>query len=159
MKSFVRCLVLAGCLGAAGLAATPAHCATPVAAGTIPSDALIRPAEFAAGLESPTARRPLILHVGFRKLFDQAHIPGSEYAGPASDGGGLDALRARVAALPKDAAIVLYCGCCPWSHCPNVGAAFAELRTLGFSRVRVLYMANDFGTDWIDKGYPVAPGR
>jgi hypothetical protein len=27
---------------------------------------------------------------------------------------------------------------------------------MGFSRVKVLYLANNFGADWVDKGYPVA---
>jgi hypothetical protein len=25
---------------------------------------------------------------------------------------------------------------------------------MGFSNVKVLYIANNFGTDWLDKGYP-----
>jgi rhodanese-related sulfurtransferase len=158
MKILVICLVLAGCPGAAGLAATPAVGAAPVAASTIPPAALLQPADLAATLKSRPASLPLILQVGFRKLFDQAHIPGSDYAGPGSDAGGLGSLRMRVATLPKDTAIVIYCGCCPWGHCPNVGAAYAELRALGFGQVKVLYIADDFGTDWIDRGYPVTPG-
>ena len=59
-----------------------------------------------------------------------------------------------VAKQPKDRFIVLYCGCCPWNHCPNVGPAFVRLRDLGFSRVKVLYLPNNFGDDWVAKGYP-----
>jgi thiosulfate/3-mercaptopyruvate sulfurtransferase len=54
---------------------------------------------------------------------------------------------------------VLYCGCCPWSHCPNVHTAYQELQALGFTSVKVLYIADDFGTDWVDKGYPTAKGE
>ena len=29
---------------------------------------------------------------------------------------------------------------------------------MGFRNVRVLYIANNFGVDWLDKGYPVSKG-
>jgi hypothetical protein len=91
-------------------------------------------------------------------MFAQAHIPGAEYAGPGSQTEGLDLLRSRVASLPRSTFIVIYCGCCPWKKCPNMGAAFAALQKLGFLNVKALYIAKDFGTDWIDKGYPVTKG-
>jgi len=68
-------------------------------------------------------------------------------------------LQARVAPLPRKSFIVLYCGCCPWVRCPNVGPAFKLLRDLGFTNVKVLYLANNLGTDWVDKGYPVERGQ
>jgi len=68
-------------------------------------------------------------------------------------------LRKRVKSLPHTQAIVLYCGCCPWSHCPNIRPAFKELSAMGFSNVKVLYVANNFGTDWVDKGYPTVKGE
>jgi hypothetical protein len=30
---------------------------------------------------------------------------------------------------------------------------------MGFSNVKVLYIPDNFGTDWVDKGYPVAKGE
>jgi rhodanese-related sulfurtransferase len=33
------------------------------------------------------------------------------------------------------------------------------LRALGFTNVKVLYIADNFGTNWVDKGYPVAKGE
>jgi len=54
---------------------------------------------------------------------------------------------------------VLYCGCCPWNRCPNVGPAFSKMREMGFSNVKVLYLADNFGTNWVEKGYPVEKGR
>jgi hypothetical protein len=30
---------------------------------------------------------------------------------------------------------------------------------MGFSNVKVLYVANNFGTDWVDKGYPTVKGE
>lgn len=128
-------------------------------AASIPAADLIQPADLAANLKGASTPKPLLLQVGFRKLYTQAHIPGSEYAGPASDEAGLQLLRSRVAKLPKDSSIVIYCGCCPWENCPNIAAAYDALHALGFSRVKVLYVADNFGTDWVDKGYPVAKGE
>ena len=130
-----------------------------LAAATIPTANLIQPAELAAVLLGKAASRPLILQVGSRTLYEQAHIPGAEYVGAASDADGLRALRERVARLPRDTAIVNYCGCCPWTRCPNMGAAHEALRALGFAQFKALHIANDFGRDWVDKGYPVARNR
>jgi thiosulfate/3-mercaptopyruvate sulfurtransferase len=127
--------------------------AAPVPAASIPGASLIQPAELAAQLRS-SAPKPLILQVGFRALYDSAHIPGAEYAGPAREEEGLRHLRERVASLPRDTAIVIYCGCCPWGHCPNIAAAYGTLRQLGFTHVEALYVADNFGSDWVDKGYP-----
>jgi thiosulfate/3-mercaptopyruvate sulfurtransferase len=129
------------------------------AAASIPAVDLLEPEAFAKSLQSPSAPRPLILQVGFRTLYVQAHIPGSEYAGPTGQDPGLKVLRDRVAKLAKDAPIVLYCGCCPWSRCPNIAAAYDALRGLGFSHVKVLHIDEDFGANWADKGYPVAKGE
>jgi len=127
-------------------------------AASIPSAALVQPADLAADLKNASRPKPLVLHVGFRILYTQAHIPGSEFVGPASEESGLQLLRNRVAKLPKDTAIVIYCGCCPWSDCPNIAAAYDALHALGFKQVKALYIADNLGTDWIDHGYPIAKG-
>jgi thiosulfate/3-mercaptopyruvate sulfurtransferase len=113
------------------------------------------PEELAQLLRSPAAEKPAIFNVGFRVLFAQAHIPGSELAGPGKDQTGLDALRKAVSALPKSKPIVLYCGCCPWERCPNLEKPWRQLVTAGFTHVKVLYIPKSFGQDWVQKGYPV----
>jgi hypothetical protein len=30
---------------------------------------------------------------------------------------------------------------------------------MGFSKLRALYLADNFGKDWADKGYPVVTGQ
>ncbi len=127
-------------------------------AASIPQADLVQPADLAATLKTASAPQPLILQVGFHTLYQQAHIPQAEYVGAASEAAGLAQLRARVAKLSKDSAIVLYCGCCPWSHCPNIAAAYDVLRGLGFTRVKVLYIADNFGDNWVNQGYPVVKG-
>jgi rhodanese-related sulfurtransferase len=128
-------------------------------ASAIPAARLIGPEELLRILESAAAQKPLMIQVGSHVLYTQAHIPGSEYIGPASTETGLEQLRKRVQSLPRTKPIVLYCGCCPWSHCPNVKPAYDALAVMGFTNVKVLYLAENFGADWVNKGYPVARGE
>jgi hypothetical protein len=130
-----------------------------IPAASIPAADLIQPADLAAILKSAPAAKPLMLQVGFRTLYAQAHIPDSEYVGAAGDAAGLQALRNRVAQLGKDTAIVIYCGCCPWSRCPNIAAAYKALHALGFTQVKILYIAENFGDNWVNLGYPVMMGK
>ncbi len=123
----------------------------------IPPAALLQPADLVQMLRSST--KPLVLQVGSHVFYAEAHIEGSEYAGPTGTNAGIEALRERVTALNKDRLIVIYCGCCPWGRCPNIRPAYQQLQTLGFTKVRVLYLPENFGTDWVDKGYPVTKGR
>lgn len=109
--------------------------------------------------KSSKPEKPLLFNVGPRMLYVQAHIPNAEYMGQGNTPEGLQHLGARVSNLPKRTFIVLYCGCCPWSHCPNVNPAYDALQKLGFTNVKVLYITNNFGADWVDKGYPVARGE
>lgn len=124
-----------------------------VSASEIPLNQLISPEQLHHMMETVPRQDLSILQVGSRVLFNEAHIAGAEYAGPASQPEGLTLLRSRVAQLPRSQAIVLYCGCCPWNRCPNVAPAWRTLHQMGFTHLRVLYIANNFGTDWIAKGY------
>ncbi len=125
----------------------------------IPASHLLQPAELARKLNAADGEKPLILQVGSRVLFVQAHIPGSEYVGAAGQQSGARALKQRVGKLDRAREIVIYCGCCPWPRCPNIRQAYAQLVALGFTHVRALYIGTDFGTDWVAKGYPIAKGE
>ena len=126
-------------------------------AGDIPAASQMQPADLVQAMKS--AQKPLVLYVGPKAFYAQGHIPGSEFIGPVGKPEGMEKLRARIAVLPKDSAVVIYCGCCPWDHCPNIRPAFAEMKKEGFSKVSVLYIQTGFGTDWKDKGLPVASGE
>ncbi len=128
-------------------------------ATAIPQDHLIQPEELNRLLKGDPEQKPLILQVGPRVMFAQAHIPGAEYAGPASQPAGIQSLENVVSGLTKGKEIVLYCGCCPWNRCPNVGPAYNRLAKLGFTHVQVLYLANNFGDDWVNKGFPSVKGK
>jgi thiosulfate/3-mercaptopyruvate sulfurtransferase len=123
----------------------------------IPSSVLLQPNELLLMMRAQ--EKPLILQVGSHVLYAEAHISGSEYAGAAGSSSGIASLRERVSGLGKDQLIVIYCGCCPWVRCPNIRPAYEQLQAMGFTRVRALYLENNFGKDWVDKGYPVEKGR
>ena len=109
-------------------------------------------------LQSSEGKRPLLIYVGFHSLYTQAHIPRSEFFGPASNEAVMQQLRKRVEGLSRNRFIVVYCGCCPWKHCPNVKPAYEALRNWGFIKLKVLYIPNNLGTDWVNKGYPSEKG-
>jgi hypothetical protein len=115
---------------------------------------LLAPADLVKALQDGPA--PRIVYVGFRALYRTGHIPGASYHGPASDAAGLADLREWARSLPRAKRLVIYCGCCPLDHCPNVGPAFAALRDMGFDDVRVLNLPTSFAADWVEKGYPVS---
>ncbi len=121
----------------------------------IPADHLISTQQ----LNTMLKNKPVLLQVGSRTLYQQAHIPGSQYIGPGSSDQGRTALVAAVKSVPKNKLIVIYCGCCPWGHCPNMHPAYKQLGDLGYTNVKALYIANNFGADWVDKGYPTANGE
>jgi thiosulfate/3-mercaptopyruvate sulfurtransferase len=130
-----------------------------LSATTVPQADLIQPADLARMLKAGGVERPLLLQVGSHVMFVQAHIPGSVYAGPGSQMAGLQLLQKAVASTPKGKLIVIYCGCCPWNHCPNIGPAFKRLHDLGFTSVKALYVASNFGDDWVARGYAVDKGE
>lgn len=99
--------------------------------------------------------KPLIIQVGFKILYDQNHIPGAVYTGPASLKVGIQALRDTLKNLEHNKNIVLYCGCCKWKDCPNIRPAFKTAQELGFKNVKVLFLEDTFVKNWEQKGYPV----
>jgi len=146
-----------------GFMQCPAQDSAPISGAgsalSVPQAQLIQPEALNRLLQTKGTDKPLVLQVGSHVLYAEAHIPGSEYAGPGSQSTGLELLRSKVAALPKDRSIVLYCGCCPWNRCPNLGPAYQLLHDMAFTNVKVLYLADNFGANWVDKGYSVERGR
>jgi len=138
------------------LLATAPALAQSGSAPTIPEDALIQPVALADTLKA--GNPPPLLQVGFSVMYSEAHIPGSIYAGPTGTPAGIEKLKAAVRNFDKAKPVVIYCGCCPWVRCPNVAGAYRTLTGLGFAQVQVLFIADNFGADWADKGYPTAHG-
>lgn len=154
MKITTACKIAFICMTIICVAYLPAF----AQATAIQTARLINPEDLVKILQSGK-QKPLLIHVGSHVLYEQAHIPASEYIGPANTAAGIEQLRKRLESLPRTSFIVLYCGCCPWTHCPNVKPADDALQAMGFTNVKVLYISNNFGANWVEMGYPVARGE
>ena len=114
---------------------------------------LLAPAELAKTIGDPAVKQPMVICIG-----PGAVIKGSIDIGPAKDSDNVNKLRQRLSQLPKDADIVIYCGCCPMDRCPNIRPAWNALKELGFTRVRVLNIPTNMAADWYQKDYPSEAG-
>jgi len=111
---------------------------------------LMEPAELAVMIKSGDAK-PVILNIGAVE-----DIPGATHIGAVSKPENMEQLQKTVAAFPKNTELVIYCGCCPFTKCPNIRPAFHKLIKLGFTHIKVLDLPVNLQTNWIAKGYPVA---
>jgi thiosulfate/3-mercaptopyruvate sulfurtransferase len=118
---------------------------------------VMTPEELVQELARPN--KPTVIAVTFKQLYDRAHVPGALYFGPGQNPATLAALKQWAESQPKDKVIVLYCGCCPWRDCPNIHPAFALLKDLGFTKLRVVRIDTDFTRAWSDKKYPVEASK
>ncbi len=114
---------------------------------------LIEPSALARSIEAKKDV-PVILSVGPGSV-----IPQSINIGMASEKEGLEKLKAQLKNTPKDENIVIYCGCCPFDHCPNVRPAIDVLKEMKFTNYHLLNLPDNIKKNWIEKGYPVAPGN
>jgi hypothetical protein len=112
---------------------------------------LMEPAELAAILKSPGSDKPLIFNIGAVE-----DIKGAKHIGPVNETANLETFKTAIQSLPKNTVVVIYCGCCPFTKCPNIRPAFFELKKLGFTNIKVLNLPTNLKTNWISKGYPLA---
>lgn len=112
---------------------------------------LMEPAALAAILKNPKAAKPLIYNIG---VVDD--IKGAKNMGAASEKANLERFKKAISTLPKNTSVVVYCGCCPFSRCPNIRPAFQALKAAGLKNGRLLNLPTNIKTDWINKGYPLA---
>ena len=112
------------------------------------ADQLIEPVTLAATIQSGKDL-PLIYCVGPGVV-----IPHSVDIGMTNDEKNVEKFREAINKLPRDTNIVIYCGCCPFGHCPNVRPAIALLKEMKFTNYHLLNLPHNIKTDWIAKGYP-----
>jgi thiosulfate/3-mercaptopyruvate sulfurtransferase len=158
MNKLSRIMVLSSIFGfALGLLLLPlTHAQNPAnpwtAAQTVQPAELEK--ELAAGKSAPT-----VLFVGFQRLYSAGHIRGAQYHGSGGTSEGLAQLKAWANSLPRSTNLVIYCGCCPLEHCPNLRPPFSLLREMGFTKVRALILPTSFEVDWAEKGLPYDKGQ
>jgi thiosulfate/3-mercaptopyruvate sulfurtransferase len=119
----------------------------PWGANVVSPDALVK--------ELAGPDKPVVVCTGPPVMYRMGHVPGAILHGPTSEPSAVSELTAWAQSLPKNTSLVIYCGCCPIAHCPTLRPAYAALKDLGFTRLRVLRLPENFGTDWVDRGFPV----
>lgn len=111
---------------------------------------LMKPSELAKMLNDSSAQIPLIYNIGPSGL-----IKNSIDIGEGKNNQNIEKFRKELIKLPKDADIVIYCGCCPFKNCLNIRPAFNLLNELKFTNHKLLNLSQNLKVDWIDKGYPM----
>lgn len=111
-------------------------------------DQLIEPSALAQTLQV-NKDLPIIYCVG-----PGAIIPNSVNIGATSEAKNLEKFKDAITKLPRNSNIVVYCGCCPFDHCPNVRPAIDALKEMEFTNYHLLDLPHNIKTDWIAKGYP-----
>jgi thiosulfate/3-mercaptopyruvate sulfurtransferase len=146
-------LTALGALGVATLAACSRSSGDTTASQESPTSPLLPPADLNARLADVRTGKIAVLHVGPEYLWGKGHIPGSRWVGEAGTDDGLASLQAALKATPPDTEVVAYCGCCPFTHCPNVWPARRALA--GRAKASFLDLPTNLKTDWIAKGFAV----
>ena len=111
---------------------------------------LIQPSELADAIIDKKDI-PVIVSVG-----PGATIPNSIVVGMVNNHEGLEQLKEQLKNIDKDRKVVIYCGCCPYEHCPNVRPAIDAVKQMKFTNYFLLDLPHNIKKDWIDKGYPVS---
>jgi thiosulfate/3-mercaptopyruvate sulfurtransferase len=117
----------------------------------------VQPSDFAKELAGKSA--PMVLFVGYERLFNAGHISGAQFHGSSGNSEGLAEIRKWAEPLPRSTNLVIYCGCCPMGKCPNIRPAFALLHDMGFTKLRVLILPTSFAVDWVGQGLPFDHGK
>ena len=112
---------------------------------------LLAPSDLAKVLNNPKSSQPIVFSVGM-----QAIIKGSIDIGPTMRPENLNTLKQKLGKVAKNAQIVVYCGCCPFSRCPNIRPAMKLLKDMQFTNYKLLNLPQNVKVDWIDKGYPMS---
>ena len=112
---------------------------------------LLEPAQLASQIQSGK-NLPLIFSIGPGAL-----IRHSVDIGSVDDAENLLQFQQQLKTLPKNTSIVVYCGCCPFAHCPNIRPAIQALKENKFTNYKLLNLNQNLKTDWLDKGYPINP--
>jgi hypothetical protein len=112
---------------------------------------VIEPSILMALIKNKKAAKPPVFNIGF-----VSNIPGAVGVGSANTPKGLASLKNAVKNISKTNTVVIYCGCCPFEHCPNVRPAYNLLIGMGYKNTLILNLPTSLKADWIDKGYPLA---
>jgi len=112
------------------------------------ADQLLQPSDLATTLKD-NKEIPVIFSIG-----PGAVIPHSRDMGMIKEEENMQKFKHELETLPKDTSVIVYCGCCPYEHCPNVRPAIQLLKDMKFTNYKLLDLPHNIKIDWINKGYP-----
>lgn len=112
---------------------------------------LLAPEKLAGMLKDPVSPNLFIFDIGPAGLIKNAIEIGS-----TMEEENLTKLKKALISLPREADVVIYCGCCPFTDCPNIRPAFSLLNEMNFSNPYLLNLPKNLKVNWIDSGYPMA---
>jgi thiosulfate/3-mercaptopyruvate sulfurtransferase len=105
--------------------------------------------ELADKINANAKDKPLIFNVG-----PMENIKGAITIGAATNATFSDRIISALAMENKTKPIVVYCGCCSYSSCPNIKPAYDLLIAKGFKNSKVLELPEGIKPDWVAKGFP-----
>lgn len=108
-------------------------------------------AELAEKIKSAAKDAPVVFNVG-----PMDNIKSAVFVGRATSATFTDQLKRELNMVPKTTTVVVYCGCCSFSSCPNLKPAFDAVVALGYKNARVLDLPEGIKPDWVAKKYPMA---
>lgn len=106
--------------------------------------------ELADKITTNAKDKPLVFNVG-----PMDNIKGAVAMGAATNVTFADKMKSTLAMENKTKAVVVYCGCCSYSSCPNIKPAYDILMAQGFKNTKVLELPEGIKPDWVAKGYPM----
>ena len=112
------------------------------------NDDLLEPSELSTKIKA-NKDLPAIFSIG-----PGAIIPHSKDIGMVKEAENLQKFTDQLSTLAKNSQIIIYCGCCPFEHCPNVRPAIQLLKDLNFTNYKLLDLPHNIKVDWIDRGFP-----
>jgi thiosulfate/3-mercaptopyruvate sulfurtransferase len=114
------------------------------------ADQLIQPEVLAKKIAEPAAKRSIILNVG-----SQLNIKSAIKIGILSSASKQDAFKKAMAKIDKNEEIIIYCGCCKLKDCENIPIALNYVKSMGYSKVKILNLLENLQEDLIEKKYPM----
>ena len=119
---------------------------------------IVMPEALAQSIVARKGKEPQVIYVGFDFLYKSGRIRGAKFVGTGRDARGIEALKKWARGIKPGEQVVIYCGCCPFKDCPNIRPAYEALRQMGLTELKVLYMKEGFGPNWLNQGYPSEKG-
>jgi hypothetical protein len=105
--------------------------------------------ELADKITTNAKDKPLIFNVG-----PMENIKGAQAVGAATNATFSTKILSYLTMESKTKPVVVYCGCCSYSSCPNIKPAYDILIAQGFKNTKVLELPEGIKPDWVAKGYP-----